>query len=447
MLNKIQEAYLDEDFNTLPISGGTKAGANYHNLTADYTDSETGISFKKGTYATLNSETEIKFKDTSNPQGLSNVKQIIFYLASQGQLQFYAREYNQDTDGEAYVNFEGDPTNRKLRSYKAPGFNTETWTEMNFSKPLKVVVDLTNKQGTDDEMTKPSLDPNKNADDTEVVNSYLQFYEQAKGDDDKIIQGTNLISWTADRRFSIAFKKKAYVMGIALISGTENAKTMFVQNMSHEIRTPLNAIVGFAQVLTSMGDDLKDEEKRNVTKMIADNSDLLTTLVNDIFNFTNTTDKKNYQINMTEVNINNVCRDVIETVRHRKADDVELIFTTELPDDYIVTTDMQRVAQVLINMLTNAEKNTMSGSITLDCNLREHSGMITMSVTDTGVGVPKEKMEEIFQRFNKLNAEKQGAGLGLDICRTIAEKLGGEINIDPEYTGGARFWFTIPCTK
>ena len=226
MLNKIKEAYLDEDFNTLPIDGGTATGANYHVLTADYTDPETGISFAAGTYATLNSNTEIKFKDTSNPQGVSNIKQVVFYLASQGQLQFYAREYNEDTD-ESYVNFEGDPTNRKLKSYKAPGFQTETWTEMYFTKPLKLVVDLTNKQGTEDEMNKASLDVNKNADDTEVVNSYLQFYEQATDADGKVVQGANLLPWTADRRFSVAFKKKAYVMGVALISATEGAKTMY----------------------------------------------------------------------------------------------------------------------------------------------------------------------------------------------------------------------------
>ena len=227
MLNKIKEAYLDDDYNTLPIDGGTATGANYHVLTADYTDPETGISFAAGTYATLNSYTEIKFKDTSNPQGVSNIKQVVFYLASQGQLQFYAREYNEDTDGEVYVNFEGDPTNRKLKSYKAPGFQTETWTEMYFTKPLKLVVDLTNKQGTEDEMNKASLDVNKNSDDTEVVNSYLQFYEQATDADGKIVQGANLLPWTADRRFSVAFKKKAYVMGVALISATEGAKTMY----------------------------------------------------------------------------------------------------------------------------------------------------------------------------------------------------------------------------
>lgn len=225
MLDKIAGAFIDENYTAIPVSGGTAAGANYHNLTADYTDPETGISFKAGTYATLNSNTEIKFKDAYNPQGLSNIKQVIFYLASQGQLGFYAREYNEDADAN-YVNFEGDPTNRKLKSYKAPGFSTETWTEMNFAKPLKLVVDLTNKQGTDDEMSNANLDVNKNDEGVEVVNSYLQFYEQAKDADSKIIQGENLIPWTADRRFEIAFKKKAYVMGIALISATEGAKTM-----------------------------------------------------------------------------------------------------------------------------------------------------------------------------------------------------------------------------
>ena len=223
----------------------------------------------------------------------------------------------------------------------------------------------------------------------------------------------------------------------------EKLKTMFVQNMSHEIRTPLNAIVGFSQVLLDMESDLDAEEKKNVTKMIADNSELLTALVNDIFELTNLS-SGSYKMVMTKVKVNTICREAIETVRHRKAEGVDLIFKTELPDDYTTVTDMRRVAQVLINMLTNAEKNTTEGSITLLCSLSEHPGMITFSVADTGIGVPKDKMEEIFKRFKKLNNQKQGTGLGLDICRTIAGKLGGEINIDPDYTGGARFWFTIP---
>ena len=126
------------------------------------------------------------------------------------------------------MNFEGDPTNRKLKSYKAPGFAAnDSWTEMSFNKPLKVVVDLTNAEGTEDEMTKASLEINKNSDDTEIAKALLQFYEQATDADGKVVQGANLLPWTADRRFSVAFKKKAYVMGVALISATEGAKTMY----------------------------------------------------------------------------------------------------------------------------------------------------------------------------------------------------------------------------
>lgn len=227
MFNKITEAYLDAYYTTLPIEGGVAEGANYHILKSDYTDAETGITLKAGTYACLNSNTEIKFKDISFPQGVSNVKQVIFYLASQGQLQTYARQYAGD-DADNIIHFEGDPTNRKLKSYKAPGFETTTWTEMSFNKPLKLVVDLTNKQGTVDEMTNANLNPNKDADDTEVANMFLQFYEQAKDADGKIIQGTNLIPWTAESKFVVALKKKAYVMAIALISGTDGATNKYI---------------------------------------------------------------------------------------------------------------------------------------------------------------------------------------------------------------------------
>ena len=122
-------------------------------------------------------------------------------------------------------------------------------------------------------------------------------------------------------------------------------------------------------------------------------------------------------------------------------------FTTDADDSLAVVSDRHRVRQVLINMLTNAEKNTAHGSIVLEVSLRQHPCMVTFSVADTGVGVPKERQKEIFMRFHKLDDHKQGTGLGLDICRSIASHLGGEIDIDPEYTGGARVWFTIPITQ
>lgn len=253
--DKLAVANLDEEGTTFPLSGGTAAGTNYHVLDQDYTDPETGASFKAGTYSCLNSNTEIKFKDEYNMLGLSNIKQVIFYLASQGQLQFYAREYNDKTeqDGE-YINFEGDPTNRKLKSYYAPGFSTpfeidgaQSWNEMHFTKPLKLIVDLTNAEGTDNETKNANLSI-KNGDNIEVVKSNLQFYEQVKDADGKVSQGTNLIPWTADNMYAFAFKKKAYVMGIAVICGTEGAEMRTI-DLSEEDPQWSNSATGINEVV------------------------------------------------------------------------------------------------------------------------------------------------------------------------------------------------------
>ena len=226
----------------------------------------------------------------------------------------------------------------------------------------------------------------------------------------------------------------------------DKMKTMFIQNMSHEIRTPLNAIVGFSQILVDMGEGLDNDEKKEMCDSILHNSELLTTLINDILDLTSLESGK-YVMIMKPVYATQICRQAIETVAHRKAPGVDLKLDLHVAEDYIVTTDAMRVKQVLINMLTNAEKNTSKGSITLSCSLHENPGMLTFSVADTGIGIPKDQMEKIFERFKKLNQYKQGFGLGLNICRMIAEKLGGKIYIDKDYTNGARFLFAIPVDK
>lgn len=226
-------------------------------------------------------------------------------------------------------------------------------------------------------------------------------------------------------------------------SESELTKTRFIQNMSHEIRTPLNAIVGFSNVLVTMGNELSEAESQELTQYITANSELLTTLVNDILDLTNL-QSGNFVMTKETVKVNELCRETVETVRHRLAGGVTLTFETELNEDFEAFTDRKRVQQVLINLLTNAEKNTEKGSIILSCKKIEDTDMISFTVTDTGIGIPVERMDEIFQRYKKLDDKKQGSGLGLDICRTIAQKLDGEINIDRQYTNGARFYFNIP---
>ena len=132
---------------------------------------------------------------------------------------------------------------------------------------------------------------------------------------------------------------------------------------------------------------------------------------------------------------------------HRKPEAVKLTFTSDVPDDFSFITDGQRTQQVLINFLTNAEKHTERGSILLHSSLTENPGYITFSVTDTGTGIPVDKMDSVFERFKKLDEFKQGTGLGLNICRIIAERLHGEVKVDKEYTGGARFLFILPLNQ
>ncbi|ADV43401.1 HAMP domain-containing sensor histidine kinase [Bacteroides helcogenes] len=228
---------------------------------------------------------------------------------------------------------------------------------------------------------------------------------------------------------------------------SERAKMAFLANMSHEVRTPLNAIVGFVELLnseaaTGMGQVERDE----YVNIIKSNVELLTTLVNDILDHSRLAGGY-YMPAISEVDVEALCRNVLETVRERVPAGVELLL--DIAEDakcLKAQTDAQRVQQLLINFLTNACKYTAKGSITL--GLRKETAMggilLHFQVTDTGVGIPKEKGKVIFERFEKLNDFKQGTGLGLSICRLIADVLHGNVYLDEHYTSGARFVFELP---
>lgn len=223
-------------------------------------------------------------------------------------------------------------------------------------------------------------------------------------------------------------------------------KTEFMQNMSHEIRTPLNAIVGFSQVLVDGNDSLSPEERLNMTKIMSKNTEVLNCLVNEILGLTSIESGK-YVFKNTDVPINEMCHRALSAASHLKPKGVSLLFETALPDSFSLPTDADRMCQVLYNLLTNALKNTTQGSVVLACSVDRCSKMLVFTVTDTGIGVPIDKQQFIFERFSKLDEFKQGVGLGLDICRIIAQKLGGTIDIDPTYTNGARFVFTLPLVS
>ena len=218
-------------------------------------------------------------------------------------------------------------------------------------------------------------------------------------------------------------------------------KSAFLANMSHEIRTPLNSIVGFSDVLAVGGST--EEEQQSYYQIIKTNSDLLLRLINDILDLSRL-EANRVTLTWEECDVVQLCSQVVASVGFsRQSSDNQFLFSTSF-ESFRMVTDVQRMQQVMINLLSNANKFTKQGKITLNLSVNEETQMAVFSVTDTGCGIPKEKQGLVFERFEKLNEYAQGTGLGLSICKLIVHKWKGSIWIDPGYTGGARFVFSHP---
>ena len=217
-------------------------------------------------------------------------------------------------------------------------------------------------------------------------------------------------------------------------------KSAFLANMSHEIRTPLNAIVGFSDVLSAGG--ASEEEQRGYFEIIRTNSDLLLRLINDILDVSRL-EADRVILSLESCNVVQICQQVVASVAQARRSTNQFLFECER-EVVEMRTDVQRLQQVVINLLSNADKFTKEGTITLKLELDTAGNVAVFSVTDTGCGIPLDKQKRVFERFEKLNEYVQGTGLGLSICKLTVEKWGGEIWIDPAYTNGARFMFTHP---
>ena len=220
-------------------------------------------------------------------------------------------------------------------------------------------------------------------------------------------------------------------------------KTAFLANMSHEIRTPLNAIVGFSSVLVS--DDSSPAEKAQYCDIIQKNSDLLLHLINDILDISRM-ESGRIKFVWEECDVVELCQTALSTAEYGRKTSALFLFETPVTS-LVIKTDAQRLKQVLINLLSNAAKFTPSGSIKLAIAIDKQHQQLELSVSDTGCGIPSDKSDRVFERFEKLNEYSQGTGLGLAISRLIVENLGGKIWVDKDYTEGARFVFTHPLTK
>lgn len=220
-------------------------------------------------------------------------------------------------------------------------------------------------------------------------------------------------------------------------------KTTFIQSMSHEIRTPLNSIVGFSQVLSDNYSQISPETKE-FTEIIKTNSNDLLRLVTDVLTLSELDQHEELPSDIP-TDIDACCQIALDLAKANKADGVTIQFT---PSAHTLTlkSNPNYLTQALTNLLHNAAKFTTRGAISLEYEVSEETQMIHFTITDTGIGIPDELRTQIFERFYKINSFSQGTGLGLPICKSIAEKLKGDLILDPNYHNGCRFILRLPYT-
>ena len=219
------------------------------------------------------------------------------------------------------------------------------------------------------------------------------------------------------------------------------AKTAFMQSMTHEIRTPLNAINGFTQVLTMKDIELPDAERMDFCERIQENTRLLTTILDDLIlisDFESSTELPPAELCVVSAIVDQAA----DMIRPIVAETVTFDCQNTLPADQTIESYPRLIHIVLSKLLENAAKFTTVGSITL--KVSQEDAKLHFSVEDTGPGIPPDKKEYIFERFTKLDSFAQGTGLGLTVGRMIAERLGGTLTLDTDYTNGSKFDFILP---
>ena len=223
---------------------------------------------------------------------------------------------------------------------------------------------------------------------------------------------------------------------------SDKIKTAFIQNISHEVRTPLNIISGFAQVIAEPELVNSIEERKDIAAMIQKNTRQITSLIDEMLALAMNEAQESVNKN-DHVEINDLMRDLLQENQGNVNKDTRLDFQTTLPDDFKILTNESLLKSILNALLDNAIKNTTNGQIVIKAD-REDEQMLTLAVEDTGCGIPAAEAEHIFERFVKLDTFKEGIGLGLPLCRTLADKLGGSVKLDTTYQKGARFIVRLP---
>ena len=222
---------------------------------------------------------------------------------------------------------------------------------------------------------------------------------------------------------------------------SDKMKAAFIQNISHEIRTPLNIINGYAQVLSSPSFHLSDQERKEISHTMMRNTDVITRLVNETLELSSMesesgADKKD------KVQLHRLIGDMAHDHQQLTDHQLQINYISSLSPDFEIMTSEVLLRRIVDTLIDNAIKNTTKGNITIRTAVSDD--ILTISIEDTGTGIPEGEEEHIFERFVKLDDFKKGLGLGLPLCRTLCKRLGGNVTLDKDYHPGARFVVTLP---
>jgi len=226
---------------------------------------------------------------------------------------------------------------------------------------------------------------------------------------------------------------------------SDRLKSAFLANMSHEIRTPLNGILGFTELL--IDPDFNEEQKADMARLVLDNGDQLLAIINDVLDISKI-ESGQIEIKYSEFSVKQMINDIMKSFEPRaQVNNIHLRLAIDMPIKEInLKSDFTKIKQVLSNLLSNALKYTDKGFVEIGFKATEKE--LIFHVKDSGVGIPKEFREKIFDRFRHLEPNRSklagGNGLGLSISKSFVEMMGGSIWVESELGKGSCFYFTIP---
>ena len=250
------------------------------------------------------------------------------------------------------------------------------------------------------------------------------------------------------RRYQKTLLKQNKELEVALSRAEESdrMKDSFIKHVSHEIRTPLNIITGYAQIINNPDYDLTEEERSRMLSDISKNTQEITYIVNELLEVAEN-ESREYYPKEDILHVNSFFYKLLHDCEMYNTNHLTLHYSSTVDNNFTIKTNRRVLEKVIIQLMMNALKFTPEGTVTMDIQPSSNDDMLRVMITDTGIGIPEEHRDHIFERFYKVDTFKPGFGLGLTISRKLAVLLGGSLVLDNEYRNGSRFVLYLPIEK